>query len=276
MASRFETGAPTVALPEGLALRDLLASEERRGWRDWLGPALAGLLHAAVLAALLWDWRIPLALPDEAPIPVTILFAPPPQPAPQPVPAPEPPIGRESGKDQRTTAPQAADEAGAEATRPPQPQPAPSPAAERPAPTAPAPKAEPRKEAARPDPRKEADKARAPHVAKMPPLLVHPGEREETGDPYLNHARDLIERHRVYPTVIGQFGLPVEGTPVYAVVIDRSGALRSLVVARSSGAAALDDAGAGMIRAAAPFPPVPGAHAGDVYLMTITITLSPP
>ncbi len=266
MASGFENGVPAITLPAGLALRDLPASDDRRGWRGWIAPAMAALLHAVVLVSLLWDWRIAASTHDEAPIPVTILFVPPPRPAPAPEASPL--IGRESGKDQRTTAPPAADAVGAEATRPPQAQPAPSHAQDRA-------KAEPHKEAARRDARKEADKARAPRIAPMPLVMLDPGDRAQTGDPYLNHARDLLERHRVYPKVIGQFGLPGEGTPVYAALIDRAGALRGLKLVQPSGAAALDEAGAAMIRATAPFPPLPGNYPGDTLVMTITIHLFP-
>ena len=273
MSSEGQNVTAPVALPVGLVLRDLRASDDRWGWRDWLAVAAAALLHLAVIAALIWDWRFPLSPPVEAePIPVRIVFAPPkPERAP---PQPSPPlIGQESGKDQRTTAPPAADAIGPEATKLPQPQPAPSP--EKPTPSKDAAKAEPRKEAARHDPRKEADKARAPRPVTPQLLMLEPGEREETGDPYLNHARDLLERHRVYPRVMGQFGLPVEGTPVYAVLIDRTGGLRAVKLVHPSGAAALDEAGATMIRATAPFPPLPGNYPGDMLTMTITIHLFP-
>ncbi|HEX7968796.1 MAG TPA: TonB family protein [Stellaceae bacterium] len=264
-----------VVLPVGLALRDLPASDDRWGWRDWLAVAAAAFLHAAVIISLIWDWRFPLSPPGETePIPVRIVFAPP---KPEPAPPPSPPlIGRESGKDQRTTAPPAADAPGPEATKPPEPsRPEPSPAQEKPAPSKDSAAAEPRKEAARHDPRKAADKARAPRPVTPQLLMLEPGEREETGDPYLNHARDLLERHRVYPKVMGQFGLPVEGTPVYAVLIDRTGGLRAVKLLHPSGAAALDEAGATMIRATAPFPPLPGNYPGEMLSMTITIHLFP-
>jgi protein TonB len=59
------------------------------------------------------------------------------------------------------------------------------------------------------------------------------------------------------------------------MLLDRSGALRGLTTRRSSGTGVLDEAGAIMIRRAAPFPPLPPDWPGTV-LITVAIPLYPP
>ena len=127
---------------------------------------------------------------------------------------------------------------------------------------------------ARLDPRKEADRLRALHPA--PDLLrIEPGDRQQSGDPYLNQARDLIEAHRTYPNVLGKYGVPVEGTPVYEFLLDRRGHLLGLKLVTSSGMPALDEAGAAMIRATAPFPPLPADAPGEVLHVMVTLPIYP-
>jgi periplasmic protein TonB len=284
--------SPPILLPVDLPTRDLdRRKKDRWTWQEWLAVAAAALLHAAVILWLFIDW--PAAEPAQEPeaVPVKIVFAPPPPPpAPQPVPTPQPPasfLGNQSGKDERTTAPPPAETQADEATKPPpsQPEPKPDPKPTEVPTTPPAdsglatppPPAKPKppKAVARLDPRKEADTARAPHPAPERQIRVEPDDQERTGDPYLNHARDLIEDHRVYPRVLGQFGLPLEGTPVYAILVDRSGQLRGLKVVRSSGAPMLDAAGENMIRSAMPLPPLPSGIPEDLIEMTISIPLFP-
>jgi protein TonB len=106
-------------------------------------------------------------------------------------------------------------------------------------------------------------------------LDVQPGEKLERGDPYLNLLHDLIERHRVYPRVIGSFGLPVEGTAVYGIALDRDGRLLAMKLEHSSGAAGIDRAVADMIRNSVPFPPLPANYPAPIEI-DITIRLFPP
>jgi protein TonB len=281
-----ENPAPMLLLAADADLHD--ASGTAPFWRrdDWPAIVAALLLHVIVIAAFLVDWRLPPAATPPENIPVTIVFAPPPASVAPPAPSPKSPLfERESGKDERTTAPPSAEVTDPEPTRapaaaapaeqkPPLPQAAPSASSEKPAPPVPDAKAKTRDAMARLDPRKEADRARAPHPA---PELLHrePGDREQTGDPYLNRARDLLERHRTYPNVLGRYGVPVEGTSVYDVLLDRKGRLRGIKLVTSSGAAALDDAAAAMIRETAPFPPLPADYPGEAVLVTFTIHLFP-
>ncbi len=211
-----ENPAPMLLLAADADLRD--ASGTAPFWRrdDWPAIVAALLLHVAAIAAFLIDWQHPPAAPPES-IPVTIVFAPPPASVAPPAPPPKSPLfDRESGKDERTTAPPSAEVTDAEPTRapaaaapaepkPPLPQVAPTASSEKPAPPERDAKAKTRDAVARLDPRKEADRARAPHPA---PELLHrePGDREQTGDPYLNRARDLLERHRTYPNVLAAAG----------------------------------------------------------------------
>lgn len=283
-----ENPTPVLLLPGDAGWRD--AGVAVPSWRrdDWPAIIAALLLHVIVIAAFLMDWRWPVAAPPES-IPVTIVFAPPPTPAAPPVPpAPQPkpnPYDRESGKDQRTTAPPAADTASTEPTRapeaaapaepkPPEPKAPPAAAAEKPAPAQRDAKPKTHDTVARLDPRKEADRSRAQHPA--PDLLrIEPGDQRQSGDPYLNRARDLIEQHRTYPTILGKYGVPVEGTPVYEFLLDRKGHLLGLKLVTSSGTAALDDVGAAMIRATAPFPPLPADAPGQVLHIVVTLPLYP-
>ncbi len=295
MVSDGEAGVTPFVPSADLSFRLTDGTGRRRQELPWLAMLAAALLHILVLLWLIIDWSHPAApLAQPEPIPVTVILAPPPQPAPAPPPKPPtPPTYRESGPDQRTTAPPPAETPAPEVASPAPAQPAPEPPApaeeamppppaEKPAPPAEKPtpresaKPKPHKEVARIEPpKKEAPTARAPHVAPRQRLDLAPGERAERGDPYLNRLFELLEQHRVFPRVMGQFGLPVEGTAVYDVVLARSGAIMAITLERSSGAAGIDRAGEGMIRSSAPFPPLPPDYP-DGIVITITIRLFPP
>ena len=281
-----ENSPPVLLLPRDADWRDAVVAAP--SWRrsEWPAIIAALLLHGVVIAVLLVDWRWPVRPPPPESIPVTIVFAPPPAPVAPPAPSPKPnPYDRESGKDQRTTAPPAAESASTEPTRPPEaaapaepkppePKAPPAAAAEKPAPAQRDAKPKTHDTVARLDPRKEADRLRALHPA--PDLLrIEPGDRQQSGDPYLNQARDLIEAHRTYPNVLGKYGVPVEGTPVYEFLIDRRGHLLGLKLVTSSGMPALDEAGAAMIRATAPFPPLPADAPGEVLHVMVTLPIYP-
>jgi periplasmic protein TonB len=285
LLSEGENTAPLLLLQGDADWRNAAAAVPFWRRSDWPAIIAALLLHAVVIAVLMVNWRWPVTPPTES-IPVTIVFAPPPAPAAPPAPAPKAnPYDRESGKDQRTTAPAAAESASAEPTpppeaaapaehKPPEPQVPSSGMPEKPAPPQPAAKPKTHDTVARLDPRKEADRLRALHPA--PDLLrIEPGDRRQSGDPYLNQARDLIEAHRTYPNVLGKYGVPVEGTPVYEFLIDRRGHLLGLKLVTSSGMSALDEAGAAMIRATAPFPPLPADAPGAVLHVMVTLPIYP-
>lgn len=292
-----ETSGSPLTLPADLFLR----SVEPRGTRQrppWLAMLAAALMHVLVLLWLLLDWSHPPVLPEEPKVvPVQVVMAPPtppPAPAPAPAPAPTPkpqpvPTYRESGADQRTTAPPPADTSAPEQAAPPPPElqkaeeetPPPPPEKPTPAPEKqPAPpesaKSSPRKDLARLEPpRKEAETLQALRPSPPRHLNVEPGERLESGDPYLNQLHALIERHRIYPRVVGPFGLPAEGTAIYEVALDRSGKIIGMRLSHSSGITGIDQAVESMIRSSLPFPPLPADYPDEVPI-DITIHLFPP
>jgi TonB family protein len=295
--SEGDTGGSPMALPVEL----LIHRERARGDKPpWLGIVVAGLLHLVVLLWFYIDWSHPPSLPKEPEvIPVQVVFDPPPPPStppviapPKPPPLPAPLGYRESGPDQRTTAPPPAEALAPEpATPPPPSQPdapkaetsAPEPPPEKPdappdKPTAPPESAKPRppKEVAHLEPpKKEAETPRAPRPAPTRHLNIAPGERVETGDPYLNQLHDLVERHRLFPRITGQLGLPVEGTAIYDVAVDRSGRMLDMRLQRSSGTPGIDRAVAEMIRNSLPFPPLPPTYPDEVGI-TVAVHLFPP
>ena len=256
---------------------------------------LAALLHIAVPVILLLHWpgMAPIVLPK--PIPVALVMVPPPEapPAPPPKPQPEPPKlpYLESGPGQHTTAPPPADTTAPEPAAPrsqaqatEEPPVDDAPAAAEAAPSAkPAPaesskaKPKPHKEIARLEPApKETLKPQAENLA--PPARhanIRLGDKNESGDPYLNRIMESIEAHRIYPRVTGQLGLLVEGTTVYAVLLDRSGAILDMRLRRSSGTAGIDSAAESMIRKSGPFPPIPAGYPDELPL-EVTLHLVPP
>jgi TonB family protein len=277
-----EIGAAPMTLPAG-ALTRRFDPHERQAL-PWLGIIAALLLHAATLAFFIIDWSLPHALPREpAVIPVQVLFEPPP-PAPAPSPtAKPPPAYAESGPDQRTTAPPPAVESAPEPASPPPPAPEtkaaeetpPAPPSEKPPPPERA-RPKPSHETARLEPpQREAATPRAPRPAPPMRLDLQPGERVERGDPYLNRLWEQIEHHRIYPRVMGNFGLLAEGTAVYGVLVDRSGRVLAMKLEHSSGVAGIDRAVEDMIRSSLPFPPVP-ANYPDPLAIDVSIRVFPP
>lgn len=99
------------------------------------------------------------------------------------------------------------------------------------------------------------------------------GSPDRSGSRYLSLVRAEIERQRLYPAE-GR-GSSVQGTAVFALVIDRAGKLLVLELTRSSGAPLLDHAGAEMIRRAAPLPPVPPEIPGEAVELEVALRLFP-
>ncbi|MCE9648714.1 MAG: TonB C-terminal domain-containing protein [Parvibaculum sp.] len=93
---------------------------------------------------------------------------------------------------------------------------------------------------------------------------------EGGGDAYLNAMRDQVNAHVTYPISAGG----AVGAPVYALVLDRSGAMRSLRLIQSAGRRDLDVAGAEAIRRSAPFRPLPPDYP-DVVTITAQIPITP-
>ncbi len=246
-----------------------------------LAIAAAVLLHAAILAWFLFGWHT-APVEEPAPIPVTLVLErprPPPPPLPPPPAPPKPATpppsfaARESGPDQRTTAPPAADTPGPTdaAPEPPPGPPAPAPETQEPAPPVGGGKTKPVHSLARLERHEEKSVAHAPSK-RMTDREV--GEKEETGDPYLNQVWALIEQKREPTTPIGPSGLHLAGISVLAVVIDRGGAMESVTLARSSGSALLDQEARRMVVSAAPFPPLPLNYPAPARVL-ITINLFP-
>jgi TonB family protein len=277
---------------------------------EW--PALAALIAAVLLHAALLAWI--LYGTERAPSPAPPVMAvtlvrepppPPPAPKPAPEPKPQPPeqqslAFRQSGPGEKTTAPPPAE---AIAPAPEAPPPAP-PTVVPPEPTAPPPPPAPLPDALAPPrppeptvnaeeppppepppekpkppppapsiPRKTALAERAPFEA--PPMVERQfGDKAETGDPYLNTLWTRIEQNRPATTPIGSSGLHLEGISVFGVVIDRYGRMQRLNLVRSSGSQELDEMAQHMIVAAEPFPPLPPGYP-DVAPLTVTIRLYP-
>jgi outer membrane biosynthesis protein TonB len=93
---------------------------------------------------------------------------------------------------------------------------------------------------------------------------------EGGGDAYLNAMRDQVNAHVSYP--VSASG--AVGAPVYGLVLDRSGALRSLRLIQSSGRRDLDLAGAEAIKRSAPFRPLPPDYP-DIVNITAQIPITP-
>lgn len=294
--SEGETNVSPMTLPADLPIRSVEPGRDRQA-PPWLALVAAALIHALVLLLLIITWLYPPSLPQEpAVVPVKVVFAPPPTPPPPPpapaAPAPKPPpplAYRESGPDQHTTAPPPADMPAPEQAAPPPPKeeskateketPAPPPEKPVPAPEKQpqeSAKPTPHKEVARLEPpKKEAEAPRAQRPAPTRRLNIEPGERLESGDPYLNQLHALIERHRVYPRVTGSFGLPAEGAAVYDVALDRAGHIVGMRLNHSSGIPGIDQAVEGMIQSSLPFPPLPADYP-DVVVIEVGIRLFPP
>ena len=287
--SDAEPAALPFVLPADFALARLMEREEPWGWREWVSIVAAALMHLALLVWLLLLWREAVLNPPAPEImPITLVFAPPPIHRPAPAPPPPPPSKpdfhtRESGPGDQTTTLPSAKETAPEETRPPSAAAEPAPQEETTAlppqvpdkgSPLPKPAAKPKGEMVPRDARPEAAKPRAKKPSNSQDTTIALGDRESRGDPYLNRLMQLIELHRVYPKVMGQFGLPAEGTAVYNVAVDRDGELRALRVAQSSGVPALDEAGARMLRSAAPFPPLPNDYP-DGVVIAVTLHLSP-
>jgi periplasmic protein TonB len=256
---------------------------------------LAALVHFVVplLFLLHWPAAVPMALPK--PIPVALIMAPPPE-----APATPPPAQPErqnthtllSGPGEHTTAlPPAETVAPEHASPPPElevPTEAPAAAAEA---TQEAPSAKPAQTPAESSSAKQKPRTKLAHLEPAPketakpqaqslaPLPRHAniqlGDKNEAGDPYLNRIMAAIEAHRIYPTITGHLGLLVEGTTVYAVLLDRSGNILDMRLARSSGTAGIDSAAESMIRRSGPFPPIPAGYP-DKLPLQVTLHLMPP
>lgn len=237
--------------------------------------AVAIVLHAGAVAVAVVEWpAMQSQAPTEPSMVVELFEAPDTEEAEIPPAQDEPPAEpqplRQSGDDP-DLAP------GAAAAEPPEPAAPPNPV-EAPASPTPAPDATPPEELASALPTRKPAPPQQPAPQKASPAAVAPTTPGETpgqggGDRYLNQIRDEILSQRDYPAVADPMQL--SGTAIFEMMIDRSGKLLGLRLARSSGVGTLDQVGAGMIRRAAPFPPVPADIRGERIVLTLTLYVGP-
>ncbi len=88
-------------------------------------------------------------------------------------------------------------------------------------------------------------------------LLATPSTRESGLAEYLDGWRHRVERIGTANYPVELLGDPNAGRPTLEVVIDKDGRLDDIIVRRSSGDKALDQAALKILRLAAPFEPLP-------------------
>jgi TonB family protein len=266
--------------------------------RHW-AVAAAVLLHIVAIVLCLLDWNGIFArafAPQPVAIPVALIIEtppepppppprpPPPPPPPPPIPTPDPPpqpvTPRMSGADEKTASvadkPEPAPptpKQEVEAQKPKRPSTGPSSEKEPPAPTADA-KAIGRQAAIAPPARTEAPKGDIFHSIRLPSQPGGREQRDQAGDAYLNQLRDLVERNRVYPPA-SAFPGGGERVAVYSILVDPAGNLTALTLLQSSGSLLLDEAAGRMLRASAPFPPLPSSYPQMRTLITVEIPMFP-
>jgi protein TonB len=94
-------------------------------------------------------------------------------------------------------------------------------------------------------------------------LLATPSTRQSGLAEYLDGWRHRVERIGTANYPVELLGDPNAGRPTLEVVIDKSGRLDDIVVRRSSGDKALDQAALKILRLAAPFEPLPESITKD-------------
>jgi len=98
--------------------------------------------------------------------------------------------------------------------------------------------------------------------AESPGLHVYPA--------YLAALKELIERHKEYPTMARKGGM--EGTVRISCILSRKGELREATVVKSSGCAILDNAALRAVRSVGQYPLVPPEIKGDKFGFTAPIS----
>jgi len=272
---------PPLFVPSDSGFRESRESEANRGRLRRRAIIEAALLHVVVILALLMKWPFVFTPPAPEPPPITVALVteappepPPPAPAPpqvKPQPVAPDTYDRVSGKDQETTRPRPAEEKGpAAAPKLAEPEPRRDEAAE-----FPALKFQPKAPTSRPAP-KEAPRETAPEPAQHVALNARLGDKDQSGDPYLNAITAKMEQHRSYPAAaIGSLGLHLAGTAVYLIALSPTGELRRVQLERSSGSPLLDQTALQMVEQAAPFPALPSNYPRDGVVIESTIPIYP-
>jgi TonB family protein len=272
-ASRWD-GSDVLQSPEPLE-RAPTADEPQRWWSRLRGPIGSLVLHLLPLLLLI-DW--PMSPPAEVtPIPVQLVFEPPPQtkpePAkPQPKPTPPPPRGRLASEDlgepeaKETDRPKG--DAPAATNNPAKAETPPSEAKEKPQKTAavvppPLPPAKP--DARRPNPMPKPAPKPSSAAHQPPQRLEEPGDLAPrrakfpgpaaTRDEYLAYMHSLIRQHYnlLTPAALGDR----RGMVVVEFVVLDDGKIALIKVRRSSGYPDIDNRVAEMVAAVGHFPPLP-------------------
>ncbi|HKF72352.1 MAG TPA: TonB C-terminal domain-containing protein [Stellaceae bacterium] len=271
----------------------LLGKRERIAY--W-AIAAALLLHVVIAIVCLVDWAalldLALARANVADaIPVTLVYAPPPPPAPPPQPVvqpqpqlqPQPSITpRMSGEGEKTEAKQE-DTPQPALPQPKSPPPQSAQQQKRPVPARPGSR-EPatvtaqspteREAALEPETRKEAQPAPLFHSIRLPSQHGGTGERDTSGDAYLNKMKDVVERHRIYPPASAFLG-GEERLVILSILIEPSGELVQVRLQATSGLSLADEAAANMIRNSAPFGPIPASYPHIRTSITVEMPIYP-
>lgn len=123
-----------------------------------------------------------------------------------------------------------------------------------------------------------------PHRAAAPPIrnltlrLPGPGggsgERDRSGDAYLNRLRERLERNRIYPPA-DVFAGAASRTTVFSVVIEPSGAIVTVTLLASTGVSKLDETAREMITNSEPFPHLPGDYPQIRTVITMYLPVFP-
>jgi TonB family protein len=111
-------------------------------------------------------------------------------------------------------------------------------------------------------------------VLRLPGPGGGTGERDRSGDAYLNRLRDRIERNRIYPSA-EYFDGANSRTPVFSVVIEPSGAIVTVTLLASTGVSKLDEAAREIITNSEPFPRVPGDYPQIRTVITMYLPMFP-
>jgi len=260
------------------------AAPNDRVWGDrvWDDPAwqrslgASGLLHGAVIAALLITWHIAPQPPAEFhPIPVTLIHTDetaPERAAQQAPAAPEPPAP--AGDAAPSAAVAAAKSAPAAPAEPPPKPPRVAPAKAKPAPPRAAPALTPKPDATVTALLSESLDGRPRDAAAPHDAAIALRSSAKLSDDYMLRLQAWIARQERYPAEAR--ARHQEGRGIVAFTIARDGKVTRVWIDRSTGSPLLDQASIATIRDASPVLPLPHDISGDSvdFYLPINYTLS--
>jgi protein TonB len=243
----------------------------RQGWSEWPGPrvlAAAATLHAVLIAALIFNWRRPEPLSAPEAMQVQLIPAPaPPTAAPL---APDLPSPAEARIEQTVTearSPTLPSDQGrsSESTQANSTESVPAPAAPSP------------REA---EPTRRFSAAQPPRQTKPKPVpdLLRPMPKPPA-DPRTEHAvaRSPPPIGRRLEPLISQdpaVGALADGDALYRVAVETDGRIDAVMLVRSSGSPAFDQAGENMIRTTINFPLTADGGAATAFF-SVTLHFAP-